>query len=302
MQPSRRILCPIDFSEASAAALDAAVALARLYGAQVRVLHVLPDPVTSAVPPWTALTPYLVPIPADTREKVLASAREFAKKASEERVLDDVEIVEGDPARTIVERADALGVIMVVLGTHGLSGFERLILGSVAEKVLRRAGCPVLTVPRVLAVGAHGSPFGTVLCPVDLSAVSAKAIETAASLAGAAKARLVVLHVVEQFPEGPEPDELGHFNVPEYRRMVTQRATASLHALVPDEVRRNIPTDEVVTGGKAWRAVIDAVKGHGASIIVMGVTARSPLDLLVFGSTTNQVVRHADVPVMTVKG
>jgi nucleotide-binding universal stress UspA family protein len=302
MQSPRRILCPIDFSEASAAALDAAVALARLYGAQVRVLHVLPDPVTSAVPPWTALTPYLVPIPADTKEKVLSSARDFAKKASQEWVLDDVEIAEGDPAGKIVERAEALGVLMIVLGTHGLSGFERLVLGSVAEKVLRRAGCPVLTVPRPLAEGTHGSPFGTVLCPVDLSPVSSKAIETAASIAGASKARLVVLHAVEQFPDGPEPDELGHFNIPEYRRMVTQKAAEGLHALVPDEVRRNVPTDEVITGGKAWRAVLDAVKGHGASIIVMGVTARSPIDLLVFGSTTNQVVRHADVPVMTVKG
>jgi nucleotide-binding universal stress UspA family protein len=136
MLPIRKILHPTDFSEHSRAAFDLACALARDYGAELVILHVnratpiyAPDGIVVGVP---------VEEPYELRER-LAQIR-----PEDPRVKFEHKLVDGDPAEQIIKAA--AGMDLIVLGTHGTTGLARLLMGSVAETVLRKAACPVLTV------------------------------------------------------------------------------------------------------------------------------------------------------------
>lgn len=106
---------------------------------------------------------------------------------------------EGAAAAEIAQEATRINADLLVIGTHGRSGFERLLLGSVAEKVLRKATCPVMTVPGRLPDAGPADPvlFKRILCPVDFSQSSLHALKYATSMAQEADGQLTVLHVVE---------------------------------------------------------------------------------------------------------
>jgi nucleotide-binding universal stress UspA family protein len=138
----RRILVPYDFSRHADAALDLAIELARLAGARIRLVHVFPLPMEM-------LSPYELPMPERLVEEVRAAASDRLERAlvrvRAQGLEGDAEVDSGPVAETLVDRAAAWGAELIVMGTRGLSGFEHLLLGSVAERVLRTAPCPVLT-------------------------------------------------------------------------------------------------------------------------------------------------------------
>jgi nucleotide-binding universal stress UspA family protein len=146
MSEIRRILVPIDFSEPSRAAFDYAVELAKSCGAAVDVLHVWEAP--DFLPPGSAMsaTPGLTY--AELVRKAADEALEnFVAEARNRGIkVNASEIQMGRPAHAITEAALAGGYDLVVLGTHGRTGFSRALIGSVAENVVRHAHCPVLTV------------------------------------------------------------------------------------------------------------------------------------------------------------
>jgi nucleotide-binding universal stress UspA family protein len=292
----RRILCPVDFSEFSRHALSHAVALARRYEGRVTLLYVaplLPSVVTfpMSVDPLT--------LDAASRQGLWEELREFAGKLRDE-VPMDVALLEGDAARQIVERAREGQADLVVMGTHGRSGFERWMLGSVTEKVLRKAPCPVLTVPRATPAAEPGE-FRRILCPVDFSPSSILGVQHALSLAETTKASLTLLHVVQWLPE-EEVRELRHFDVPEFRGYLERNALRQLNALVPEAARDWCAVRETVVFGKPWPQVLRRAADDSADLIVMGVQGRGAMDLMLFGSTTHHVVREAACPVLTVRG
>src|SRR5688500_8871579 len=139
-----RILCPIDFSDFSRRALDHAVAIARWYDSTITLLHVFSVVPVAAYAPGTPMHPSVVLTPMD-RDEILASMRRLAEQEAGSAVPIEFEIVEGSAATEILARAHTMPSDLVVMGTHGRSGFERLMLGSVTEKVLRKATCPVLS-------------------------------------------------------------------------------------------------------------------------------------------------------------
>lgn len=292
----RRILCPCDFSEFARRALDHAVALAGVYGARIHLLHAASPP----LPPMAGLPlPVPVLLEPETRQRLLAELRAFAKPAEEAGVALDVEVAEGDPAGQIVKRAQGLPADLVVMGTHGLGGFERLVLGSVTEKVLRRSQAPVLTVPR-LAVEAGLAPharFERILCPVDFADPSRRALRQAFSLARESGGRVLVLHVLEAFADDL-PAEYGHFNVPEFRRYMEADARKRLDEAVREA---EAPVETMLASGKAYREILRVAEEWKSDLVVMGVHGRGPLDLLLFGSTAQHVVRAASCPVMTLR-
>ena len=143
----KRILCPIDFSECSRHALDEAVALAHLYDACVTAVHVFPEAI--AADPFAGL-PEFQPFKLTDRYRayLLEHLRAFATSEGAEPRRMHLDIREGvDIDAEIVAAAEQLTPDLIVMGTHGRSGFQRLMLGSVADKVLRKARFPVLTVP-----------------------------------------------------------------------------------------------------------------------------------------------------------
>jgi nucleotide-binding universal stress UspA family protein len=139
----RRILVPHDFSPHADAALDLAIELAGPSKARIRLMHLFQIPMEM-------LSPYEIPMPPALVEKVRTAASERLEAAlSRVRAAGlegDSEVDSGRAAEMIVERAAALGVDLIAMGTRGHSGLKHLLLGSVAERVLRTATCPVLTV------------------------------------------------------------------------------------------------------------------------------------------------------------
>lgn len=293
-----RILCPVDFSGHSRLALDYATVLARWYEAEVVALHayaIAMVPATIGAMP--AMTTVGVPL---TREEIERDLDAFVRPVRAAEVKTTATVTTGGPARTILETADRLQANLIVMGTHGASGVERLVLGSVTEKVLRKAKCPVLVVPRHAdAPGGPKSLFRRILCAIDFSPCSTKAIAYGLSLAEEAGGALTFLHVVEGLDH--EPVENSHFNVPEYRQHLVLDAERRLRALVPTQARTWCECTQVVRSGKAYREILDTARTIDADLIVLGVRGRNAVDLALFGSTTNHVVRSAECPVLTVR-
>ena len=153
-----RILVPTDFSPPSDAALDYARNLAATFGASLQLLHVIDDPDASTA----FVADGFAPDTPDIREAVLAHAR--ARLASTLSAFDRArfratgEAFVGTPATTIVDYAAATGTNLIVMGTHGRTGLAHMLMGSVAEHVVRTAECPVLTVRQVGVVDEAGVP------------------------------------------------------------------------------------------------------------------------------------------------
>jgi nucleotide-binding universal stress UspA family protein len=295
----RRILCPTDFSDFSRHALERAVALARWYESAVTVLHVVPFvPSPATFPPGVSpLT--LEPVPHD---RILEELKRFAEPVAAAGLECDALLRDGNAAKEILDLAGTLPADLLVMGTHGRGGFERLVLGSVAEKVLRKASCPVLTVPAPRPdATAPLAPFARILCPVDFSPSSMKALDYALSLAQEAKATLTVLHVVEWSPD-EEVREHRHFDVPEYRRYLEEEARSMLRQAIPEEARLWCAPREIVVPGKPREEILRAAREAQAEMIVMGVQGRGAVDLMFFGSTTHHVIRESHCPVLTIRG
>jgi nucleotide-binding universal stress UspA family protein len=133
MVPVRRILIPTDFSGPSDRALQVACALARDHGAELVILHAVPAAAVIYGPP-----------PEEYLEHLREELKRLGAADPKTRVVH--ELVEGDPARAILRAAREAGCDLIVMGTHGRTGLDRLLMGSVAEEVVRNAPCPVLAV------------------------------------------------------------------------------------------------------------------------------------------------------------
>jgi nucleotide-binding universal stress UspA family protein len=213
----------------------------------------------------------------------------------------------GSPAALILDRAAALPADLIVMGTHGTSGFQHLMLGSVTERVLRKAVCPVLTVPP-RAQATSRIPFSRLLCAIDFSDSSMAALQLALSLAEESDARLTMLHVLEWPWEEPPSPRLEDLPVEqgaalaEYRRYREKMALMRLEALVPHSTRLSQRPVTRLSNGKPHVQMLEVAREEASDLIVIGVHGRNPLDVMVFGSTTNQVVRRAACPVLTLRG
>jgi nucleotide-binding universal stress UspA family protein len=303
----QRILCPIDFSDYSRHALDHAVAVARRYESTITVLHVFS---TVPVAAYASGMPGFEPIVltrAD-RDQLFVELKRFVETESAPGVSIDVALREGDTMSEILNQTTDMKAELLVMGTHGRSGFERFLLGSVTEKVLRKAGCPVLTVPRRHPDAVPATPvlFKRILCPVDFSECSMQALNYAMSLAQEADAHLTVLHVTAD-ELVPTPDVYGVFimndreSLADFRRRLEEDARQRLKQAVPETVAAYCRVETMVSSGKPSREILRIAADQQSDLIVVGVHGRGAADLMFFGSTTNHVVREATCPVLTVR-
>jgi nucleotide-binding universal stress UspA family protein len=143
----KRVLVPVDFSPSSRAALEYAAFLAEAFVATVVVLHVW-EPPGYVGPDTLALLPVAAGQPGweQTRGEVMREVDAFLGKPSARPKKLEVRVEAGEPSDAILSAAANGGADLIVMGTHGRTGLSRLLLGSVAEAVLRRSGCPVLTI------------------------------------------------------------------------------------------------------------------------------------------------------------
>jgi nucleotide-binding universal stress UspA family protein len=280
--PIRRILCPVDFSDYSRAAIDRAVALARPFKAEITALFVLPllfptERDTSAGAAPVAPDPGIQSAVAEDLEEFLRPARDA-----------------GLPIRLCVRSGECVGHILatateresdiIVMGTHGHSGFEKWVLGSVTDSVLRKAPCPVLVVPRTLVRSmAPGPVSGRILCAVELSAPSARTLAYALALGRSTGSTVTLLHVWDGVA-GPRMRALCEADM--YER---------LHAAARADGPPGCPVEEVVLSGKAHREILRLAEAQQAGVIVLGSDDQT------LGSTAGRVVREATAPVLIVR-
>ena len=287
-----RILCPLDFSEFSARAFEYALSLARRYKSKLLIEHVL-DLAFSADASYLnaeAIDQLSRGLSTYAHEQLEGIQRKHAQEGIEIETLVD----EGDVTDTILAFAQAQAVDLIVMGTHGRHGLDHILLGSVTEKVLRKARCPVLAVRKpaheFVAPGDSVEPvhLRKILFGVDFSAYSERALLYALSLAEEYKAELTLLHVMEDFPLHKE------------LTAVTSEVVQQLERLLPPSARSCTLLKPRLRVGKPYEEIIRSAREADTDLIILGVRGRNALDLAIFGSTTHRVIQKGPCPVLTV--
>lgn len=293
----RRILVPTDFSERAERALPHALWMAEEFGAELHLLHAL---VLHGDDPGRADE---FPDLQDAHEQL----RRWAAGRMEESVAEvdtaRVPVVEAQErgiaaAPTIVEYADDHDVDLVVMATHGRRGVRRMLLGSVAEEVLRTAGCPVLTVRPEDAVEPGGPPEN-ILVPVDFSEHAELALASAGALARHFGAGLDVLHVIADLGV-PDP----YFADAAELRALTKAARDRVPEALADTAERvlgDLPAGTHMEVGTPAATIAEFAEENGADMIVVGSHGRTGVQRVFLGSVAEAVVRRASCPVLTVK-
>ena len=290
----KKILCAIDRSPSSLQAFGYALALARWQSARLNLLEVIEE----APPPGVSRALTSDGLPNETRRALERDLRRVltARRASDVKV--EISLRNGNVVQEILAQAKTRRPDLVVIGSHGRGGIQRLVLGSVAEKVLRLATCPVLTVRRgVRLVRRSRSPFATILCPTDFSAAANKAVAYAKRLAQEADAKLILMTAVE-WPFG---DEVTSGAVAELQKSIASNASDALTRLLPRPASNGPRAQAIVAVGKASAAIVKVARARSVDLIVMGVSGRGALDVAILGSTTHHVIREGAWPVLTVR-
>ena len=289
------ILCPIDFSEFSVRAYHHAVSLAEHYRAKLVAQHVVElwryPSASFAVSAelyegfWQAL-----------RESGKKQLQEFVKNHTHDEIQPELVVQEGVAADSILSFAQAQKADVIVMGTHGRRGFDRLMLGSVTDRVMRRATCPVLAVhkapPDSVAAGKewhYVHHLSRILFCADFSENSEQALNYAISATAEYDAELTLLHVLEGVPSPAKTEE------------AIAAATERLDKLIPPGGRKNVKIKTAVRIGKPYWQIVQLALEAQIDLVTMGVRGRGALDLAVFGSTTYRVIQLGSCPVLAVR-
>jgi nucleotide-binding universal stress UspA family protein len=284
------ILYATDFSECSELSLPFAIALARRYGSTLHALHVLtPNPLASGTPEFRDIVAQ-----ADTE-----TAFAYMQKLDSEMAGVQYETVV-DRAFSVwegVEQAiDDCSADLIVLGTHGRTGGQRLLLGSTAEEIFRQSWRPVLTVGPATSKGTHGGGrFHRVLFATDYSPASIAAAPYAALFAQNDQARLLLLHVARPI-DPAAADRRSEVSVAE---MIHK-----LYETVPQNVPLLVPPEVAIEYGRPAEKIIETARHRSADLIVLGVRGahRHIASATHFErATAHEVVAHAPCPVLTVR-
>ena len=289
----RAILCAVDLSTSSRPALKMAVALSRTFGARLYVIEAM-DTSVPVLPNGQSLAG---PMPAALRDAAQRHLDQFVRAARPSGIDVTAAAIEGPTVDTILRRARTLRADLLVTGTHGRTGFRRFAFGSIAEKVVREAECPVLVVPPGSRIPPL--PFRTVVCGVDFEPASLDGVAYAGELI-APRGRLVLAHAID-WPFGAETAQ-SPIPIRTLRESLERTAALQLRRAGRRIDRPDVRLEEEVGIGKPYEHVLRSARKYRADLIVMGPHGRASIRLALLGSTTHQVIRDAPCPVLTVRG
>jgi nucleotide-binding universal stress UspA family protein len=290
----RSILCPVDLSEQSRQALLWASSIARYRGAELTVLSVVEPLLAQAA---------AIRLGADlTRTEAEPALREFVDATLPEGVRPKshvrIEVTVGDPSEAILQTGRRLNTGLIVMGTHGLGGFQKLLLGSTTEQVLRRTECPVLAVPAgagtAPAVEHPGAQLKRILVATDFRESALAAVQWAGDLASDIRVPVVVAHVVEPVVVSPLWQPLVA-DLDSDHVATVQRALAGLSASF-----RDTHIDYAVSVGPPADTIASLAIEYGAGLVVMGLANPNDLEPRKPGSIAYRVLRVAHVAVVVV--
>jgi nucleotide-binding universal stress UspA family protein len=285
----KEILFATDFSTCSYAALPYAVSVARRYGAMLHAAYVEPlmsDLLVMSPESWAV-------IPEDEHQRIGKYLEETEQKLK--GIPHDILTPTGDVPEALAEIVAERNIDLLVLGTHGRSGVRKLLLGSVAEEIFRRANCPVLSVGPYVPVQPNAEiRFYHILFATDFGKDSLAALPYAFSLAEEDEARLTLLHVVEQPASGIA-------DIQEVKSSLQLR----LKELVPAQAEPWCQTECAVELGRLFappaEQIVEAARERAADLIVLGARSHNKLGLGThLASTTAHILTQAACPVLTV--
>ncbi|REL33558.1 universal stress protein [Rhodohalobacter sp. SW132] len=283
-----KILVPTDFSELSLKAIQAANTYASIFGGKISLFN-------SHIPITELDEPYALGMSNQVYqdyESIENSIRERLTILSEENVDEkyrgDLIVHVGNPAQSIVEEAEAYDLI--IMSTHGRTGFSRLLLGSVAEKVLRLSKIPVMVVENESEIGS----FKNILVTTDFSENAEAAFPHALNIAKKTGGNVDVLHILslDQFEEN-ETD-------PSVKKIREQRMKL-IEKEHFHELDDRVKSYTIVSEDSPHEAILKFVKGSSYNLIVMATVGKTGINYMMMGSTTANVVRHVKTAVLSVK-
>jgi nucleotide-binding universal stress UspA family protein len=280
------ILLPFDGSEDTAGALHHAGELAHWADATVQVLYVA-DTARDSV---TVVGGDAVDVLVRKGEDIVEEAAQTLETLG---VSHDTDVVQGNPAPTIVEYAERYDQDLIVMPTHGHEGLQRYLAGSVSETVVRLSSLPVLTV-RMQPDETLEFPYEDILVPTDGSDAATRAAEHTLSLAASLDATVHVLSVVED--AGLGVDLQSRLSDPE----TEQTATDAVETVVSKAETRGV-TDTVrhITHGTPVEEILDCIESNDIHAVGMGTTGKRGTERILLGSVAEETVRSAPVPVLT---
>ena len=295
----KRILLATDFSRWAKRAEDYACALACSWRASLTVLSVAEFP-PGLNPDYPVNQQYL----ADLLKNASSQLVDLKGRAERRGIAVTTRVATGIPSEEVITAARAEDSDLLVVGTRGKTGLAHVLLGSTAERVIRGAPCPVLTVrmeqpDTEQEEGALSRPvtLERILVPVDFSDCSLDALEYAVVVAQQAKASLMLLHVLEPVSYGLD-FTIGHSRT---RELVRENWTKRLEDLASSLKVTDIPVEVRLRGGLPADSILDSAQTLPCDLIIMGTHGRRGISHTISGSVAEAVLRKALCPVLTVR-
>jgi nucleotide-binding universal stress UspA family protein len=283
----RKILCPIDFYSASRRAFEYALKLAENYEASLELLHV----VSPIIPSVYGSAVSLSDLTTEFQSQATKQLKVFRSRVEKKHLPVNAEVVIGDVDAEI-RRAIALRKPdLVVVGTRGRRGFERWVLGSVTERLIRH--CPV----PLLVIGSNGAnrmvppAIARMVVTTDFSAGTADAMNYAFSIAGESQSKVTLLHVIN--------DASTDLNA-KTREPLLRTIRTELESLVPEEARVWCDVRTKIETGTPWRAILKTIQSEKPGLLVMNVHGKGMLERALVGSTADRVLRGSCCPVLLI--
>jgi nucleotide-binding universal stress UspA family protein len=292
----KTILVPLDGSPLAEQALAPAGELARRTGADIVLVRAPKmEPAYAA-----AESAYGLIYPEQAVGQASAEARDYLKSIQSRRAARGVTVrtvvAEGDAAGAIVDVGDQVKADLIVMSSHGYSGLTRWWLGSVAEKVLRAAGCPVLVMRSRRAIRR-------VLITLDGSGLSGQAIAPAIAVAMSLGASVTLLRVVPEI-DAEQLRELDQFETglgPRLLEEMREDAKLYLQKVVATVAGPSLQINYEVRSGPAASAILEYAQNHAIDLIAMATHGRTGLQRWVYGSITGKVLRAGDTSMLVVR-
>ena len=290
---SPTLLVGTDFSPASAVAFAWAQAIARAHHAAIDLVHALSLPLPAGE--MVSLTPEFLD---EVERAAWRKLEEIREKVDPKDCAVRLRLAPGQPSQVLLDFAHSLAPELIVLGTRGLTGLRRFLLGSTTERVVQHSPVPVLAVHPENRQPEKS--LRTIVVPTDFSADAERAIATALRLLSpVSEARLILLHIynlpIEYTAYGPIPLSAS------YLRDVGAQAVAHLDEVAASLARPGLAIEPFVREGYPPEVITAEAERQGADLIAMGTRGRSGLPHLLLGSTAERVVQTAGCPVLTVR-
>ena len=288
------ILCPIDFSEFSLSAYRHSLSLAEHYQAKLVAQHIV-ELWRHPAGDFAASAGVYEEYSQALRESGKKQLQEFVENHTHDEIQPELVVQIGVAADSILSFAQLQKADVIVMGTHGRRGFDRLMLGSVTDRVMRTAPCPVLAASKPphdsVAAGkerGHVHHLSRILFCADFSENSDRALKYAISATAEYDAELTLLHVLEGVSSPANTEE------------AMAVAAERLDKLISPEGRKTLKIKTAVRIGKPYAQIIQLALETQIDLVTMGVRGRGALDLAVFGSTTYRVMQLGSCPVLAV--